>query len=107
MAKFTINELLNVLKGKLSNSITNLVNTVLSLGNIKSDLSKLNATITLEISDINGNKRITGRSFHLFGDTNLKGTIIQYNLSMDITMSAIVFYDNNICKITENDLLLK
>ncbi|MCR4661402.1 MAG: hypothetical protein K5765_05285 [Clostridia bacterium] len=107
VSKYEIDELLDILSGKLSTTVMNIGKTIVSLPNMTTDMSELKATMTFEFSEIDNKLQITGRDFHLFGSADFKGKILSYKISMDLYMRAVIFYDNNLCKITKEEIELK
>lgn len=97
-------EFLQILKDKLSSEAVNMGLSLINLANAAVDVSEVKTKMIVEVSEINGQKRITGRDLIMQGDIKIK-SIIKINVGLDMSMSAVVKYEKEFFKITDGDLL--
>lgn len=106
VAAFTLQELLAILDGKLSTSVIEFADSIISLTNASVDMSKMEATMDVEMIKIDDIYYITGRIFRVFGQIMVKA-FVSLDMSMDLSMPAVVLYDKEHYNINEEDLLFQ
>lgn len=97
-------EFLQILKDKLSSEAVNMGLSLINLANAAVDVSQVKTKMVVEVSEINGQKRITGRDLIMQGDIKIK-SIIKISVGLNMSMSAVVKYEKDFFEITDGDLL--
>ena len=105
LSSLNTEDVLQILTGKISNKAMDLGMELFSPEKMKIDMSKVECKYILEFTGEGDDGIISGRSFTMRGQAEMKG-FLTYNMNIDISMNAVILYMSQAYLITDNDLLV-